>query len=146
MDKIETTKGSGGGPLTKEGVGGAAQVGRGLTVLPAMGLEVADTVVDTVVSVLDVVRTEATRSTMAAIDLAEAFTGATAKFAETVAGATTKTARQATDLVNRTTATILQTVGKFAHEGIANTRATMNAVADSATQVITGQRPPAASA
>ena len=124
-----------GAELTKERAGTALQqsVATGLR-LSGLGFDVADTLVNTVVGVLEAVRVEVHRSTGSLIELSQ-----------TLAANTAKAAQAASDQINQATASILQTVAKAAHESIANTRATATTVANTATEVVVG-KPPVASA
>jgi len=122
-----------GAELTKERAGAALQqsVATGLG-LAGVGFDVADTLVNTVVGVLDAVRVEVHRSTGSLIELSQS-----------LAANAAKAAQAASDQMNQATATILQTVAKAARESIANTRATATSVATTATDVVTGKSPTA---
>jgi hypothetical protein len=124
-----------GAELTKERAGAAIQqsVATGLG-LAGVGFDVADTLVNTVVGVLDAVRVEVHRSTGSLIELSQ-----------TLATNAAKVAHAASDEINQATATILQTIAKAAHESISNTRSTATLVATTATDVV-GAKPPVASA
>src|SRR5262245_52536421 len=113
MDKtMDATRG--GTELATERAGSPAQAQRGVvTGLAGLGLDVADTLVTTLVGVLDVVREETHRSTNALIDMSE-----------NVALSASKAARAAAGQLNQASASILQAIARSAHDGIAGTRTT----------------------
>jgi hypothetical protein len=132
---IEPTKASS-SDLTKERGGIPTQPAlQQVTVWPTLGMDVADQLITTVSSVVDIIRIEAHRSAGSLIELSQTLSSNAAKAAQAVI-----------DELNKASSSIIQLAAKSAHESIANTRATINALATSASEALSGNKAPVASA